>query len=254
MNEGLYKNKNANMMADTPDIKKEEGSTDLEVKPVVDNNEEHELPNPDDEEIFVKKPVQMKIEKKEKKKRQLSQRQLDHLKRMREKSKQVRSAKKQAKEQAILQKKQEKLNKEKEKLEKLATSNKLLDKKKLEKQIDKASEKIKEAVEIKQEVQKNPEKFFNNKNDLQTFFQNMNQFLSIMEKYTTIKNKNIPQQVSQSIRKPVNTPPQPVKKQVQRKPQYKQQVKQPVKRQPRQNPYFINDNMVNRHMGNPFGF
>jgi len=48
-------------------------------------------------------------------------------------------------------------------------------------------------------------------------------------------------------------PPKVVKRQIQKKPQYQQQVKQPVKRQP-QNPYFISDNLVNRHIGNPFGF
>ena len=82
----------------------------------------------------------------------------------------------------------------------------------------------------------------------------MNQFLQIMEKFTNIKNKSVPQQVTQSIRQPRAIPPQPVKRQVQKKPQYKQQVKQPIKRQPAPNPYFINDSMVNRHMGNPFGF
>ena len=106
---------------------------------------------------------------------------------------------------------------------------------------------------MKKEVENNPQKFFNNQNDLQSFFNNMNQFLSIMEKYTTIKNKSVHHQVRSTIQRPT-PPPAPVKRQVQKKPQYQKQVQQQVKRKPQPNPYFINDNMVNRNMGNPFGF
>ena len=253
----FYINKNANLLDGIKKPDKDPENINLEVKPItndkeISNSEEHELPNIDDDEIFVKKKkVEVKEEKPKKKKKVLSERQKAHLAKMREKSLEKRRAKKQAREQAILQKKQEKLNKEKEKLEKLANSNKLLDKKKLENQVEKVVPKIVEAQNMKKEVENNPQKFFNNQNDLQSFFNNMNQFLSIMEKYTTIKNKSVQQQVRTTMRQP---PPQPVKRQVQKKPQYQQQVKQPVKRQPQPNPYFINDNMVNRSMGNPFGF
>ena len=106
---------------------------------------------------------------------------------------------------------------------------------------------------MKNKVQQNPEKFFNNQNDLQTFFNNMNQFLQMMDKYTEIKNKSVHHQVRSTIQRPT-PPPAPVKRQVQKKPQYQKQVQQQVKRKPQPNPYFINDNMVNRNMGNPFGF
>ena len=67
MNEGIYVNKDADMFKDTPKPEEKVEDVNLEVKPV--EPEEHELPNPDDEEIFVKKPVQLKIEKKVKKKK-----------------------------------------------------------------------------------------------------------------------------------------------------------------------------------------
>ena len=80
----------------------------------------------------------------------------------------------------------------------------------------------------------------------------MNQMLEIMEKYTSIKNKSVPQQVQSTFRK--QPPPQPVNRKVKQKPKYQQQVKQPIKRQPQHNPYFISDSMVNRSISNPFGF
>jgi hypothetical protein len=226
-------NKNADFTKNLPDPELEvqpnlQPTKPIEHKPnpiaktLLPPEPEEDMPIPTvDETIFklpepVKPPSPVKI----KKKRQLSERQLAHLARMREKSLKKRQLKKQQKE---LEKQQKLKAKELKKVQ-----SKPIPKPSLP-ELKTIPEEIKQAAK----KSKKPE-------GVSEFFSNVNLFLETMDRYNKIKKKSEP------IPIPKKTP-QIVKPQIKKQPA-------PVY-QPPKDLYAINLNQINRgNFRNPFGF
>ena len=183
--------------------------------------EDMPIPKVDDQIFKIEKPAPVEQPKPVKKKRQLSERQLAHLARMREKSLQKRRAKKQQKELE----KQQKL-KEKE----------------LKKVPAKPVPKPHQAPmpNIPEEIKKTAKK---SGQSVEEFFGNVKLFMDTMEQYQRLKKPKEPT-------KPVNIPkPKPVKP-VKQKP-YVAKSYNPI----RQDLFTIDLNKVNKNnFRNPFGF
>jgi hypothetical protein len=225
-------NKNADFTKNLPDPKLEvqpdlQPTKPIEHKPnpiaktVLPPEPEQDMPIPSVDETIFKIPVPVKppSPKKVKKKRQLSERQLAHLARMREKSLKKRQAKKLEKQQKLKEKEMKKVE---------------------SKPIPKPSQPVLKTMpeEIKQVVKKTkkPE-------GVSEFFSNVNLFLETMDKYNKIKEKQ--KQPMRSEKKPAHVKPQ-------KKVHYQQPA--PVQRAPK-DLYAINLNQINRgNFRNPFGF
>ena len=202
----------------TPPIKHK--SNPLITSQPIKTDEDMPLPNVD-EQIF-QMPKQEEIKKPVKKKRQLSERQLAHLARMREKSLQKRRAKKQQKELERQQKLKEK------ELKKVKATPVL-------KPSQSPMENIPE--EIKKTAKKKGQ-------SVEEFFGNVKLFMDTMEQYQRLK-KPQPSKPIQIPKKNIQRPTVPKPK------PYVAPTPKPVY----QDVYSVNLNMINKNnFRNPFGF
>ena len=189
MNDKLAINKN---FSATAHIKEE----DLVVKPldpvtenvVIKDDDEIDLPNPEDKIFDMKKTKPIPIPKKKKK---ISERQRLHLEKMREKSLASRKLKKDKKEALKLEKKKQQLIKKQQEIEKLQNSTKLLDQKKLKTKIKDLNNEANIVEEQKMLVQENPAKYgIKDKSELTKFFSQMNDFLDVVNRINVMNQTN----------------------------------------------------------------